>query len=159
MENQSDLRDLYQQMIIDHSKKPHNFKVLPNANHTVEGFNPLCGDKIKFYMASGDGLIKEVAFEGSGCAISVASASMMTDAVKGKTTEQAQNLFSDMQKVLTGTAGLEFNYSSLPGNLSVFSGIYEFPARVKCATLPWYALKAAIDSDKKTVSTEEENAS
>ncbi len=152
-----DLRDLYQQVIIDHSKSPRNFKQLDEHNHNVvtkEGFNPLCGDKIKLYMACDNGLIKEVAFQGSGCAISMASASMMTAAVKNRTTEQAQELFTNMKQMLTGNVVSGYDY----GNLGVFSGVSEFPVRVKCATLPWHTLNAAIMKADGTVSTEEENA-
>ena len=153
----SDLRDLYQEVIIDHSKNPRNFRALDKANHTAEGFNPLCGDRMKLYLLIKNDLIQDIAFQGSGCAISKASASMMTSAVKGKNTKDADELFQEFHQLLSGKKH-SHNDSKL-GKLSVFSGVSEFPMRVKCATLAWHTLKAGMETDGKVVSTEEENAS
>jgi len=149
-----ELRELYQEMILEHSKKPRNFQVLAHANHTAEGFNPLCGDKFKLYLQIEGDTIKDLGFQGSGCAISKASASMMTASVKGKTKAGAQALFGEFHKMLSGLPGTKFDESKL-GKLSVFSGVSEFPVRVKCATLAWHTLRAGMDSDGKVVSTEE----
>ncbi len=151
----SDLRDLYQEVILDHSKNPRNFRVLDQANHTAEGFNPLCGDRLKLYLKIDQDQIKEIAFQGSGCAISKASASMMTSTVKGKSTKEAEAIFHEFHQMLSGKNNSS-NHSKL-GKLSVFSGVNEFPVRVKCATLAWHTLHAGIESNGKVVSTEEEN--
>ena len=152
----SDLRDLYQEVILDHSKNPRNFRVLEHANHMAEGFNPLCGDKLKLYLAIDSDQIKDIGFQGSGCAISKASASMMTAAIKGKTTKEADSIFQEFHQMLSGKNHAA-NHSKL-GKLSVFSGVSEFPVRVKCATLAWHTLKAGMETSGKVVSTEEENA-
>ncbi|MBI4395194.1 MAG: SUF system NifU family Fe-S cluster assembly protein [Candidatus Omnitrophica bacterium] len=149
----SELRELYQELILEHSKKPRNFRVLEGANHTAEGFNPLCGDKIKLYLEIEDGRVKDIGFQGSGCAISKASASMMTASVKGKSVSETQTLFSEFHKMLSGKESTEFDETKL-GKLSVFSGVSEFPVRVKCATLAWHTLKAGMESSGKTVTTE-----
>jgi nitrogen fixation protein NifU and related proteins len=148
-----DLRDLYQEVILDHSKRPRNFKPLPGANRTAEGYNPLCGDREKVYLNLEGDVLKDVSFQGAGCAISTASASMMTERVKGMTTEQAEALFTKFHDLITSPTG--------PGNggpelekLEVFSGVREYPVRIKCATLPWHTLKAALRGDSGTVSTE-----
>lgn len=148
----SELSELYQQVILDHNKKPRNFRKLENANHTAEGYNPLCGDHLTIYLDLEDGLVKEVGFEGSGCAISKASASMMTQAVKGKSKEQAESLFKEFHSMVTGELNEEIEENSL-GNLKIFSGVREFPVRVKCATLPWHTLHAALNREDQ-VSTE-----
>ena len=148
----SELSELYQQVILDHNKKPRNFRKLENANHTADGYNPLCGDQLTIYLDLEDGLVKEVGFEGSGCAISKASASMMTQAVKGKSKEQAENLFQEFHSMVTGELNEETEENQL-GNLKIFAGVREFPVRVKCATLPWHTLHAALNKQEQ-VSTE-----
>ena len=148
----SELSELYQQVILDHNKKPRNFRKLENANHTADGYNPLCGDQLTIYLDLEDGLVKEVGFEGSGCAISKASASMMTQAVKGKSKEQAERLFQEFHSMVTGELNEEIEENSL-GNLKIFAGVREFPVRVKCATLPWHTLHAALNKQEQ-VSTE-----
>jgi len=144
----TDLRDLYQDLILDHGKRPHNFHVLEGANHEALGHNPLCGDRLMLYLAvDEDKIVRDAAFQGSGCAISVASASMMTDMVKGKTLPQIETLFNYMHKGCTGevtaTTGLDPDDVS---RLQALSGVRHYPMRVKCATLPWTALIAALDS-------------
>ncbi len=148
----SELSELYQQVILDHNKKPRNFRKLENANHTADGYNPLCGDQLTIYLDLEDGLVKEVGFEGSGCAISKASASMMTQAVKGKSKEQAENLFQEFHSMVTGELNEETEENNL-GNLKIFAGVREFPVRVKCATLAWHTLHAALNKQDQ-VSTE-----
>lgn len=148
----SELSELYQQVILDHNKKPRNFHKLENANHSAEGFNPLCGDHLTVYLALENDAVKDVSFEGSGCAISKAAASMMTQAVKGKTKEQAETLFGEFHRMVTGDLDDELEQSGL-GNLRIFAGVREFPVRVKCATLPWHTLHAALNNTEK-VSTE-----
>ena len=148
----SDLRELYQEVILDHHKKPHNFRKQENARH-VEGFNPLCGDKVTVYVKLDGDVIRDVSFEGSGCAISTASASMMTDSLKGKTRAEAEELFKRFHDVVTGKSP-EDDEEKL-GKLTVFSGVREFPVRVKCATLPWHTFHAALEGEEdRTVSTE-----
>ena len=137
----SDLRDLYQEVILDHNRRPHNFRVIDPATAKQEGYNPLCGDRLTLYLTVEDGVIKDVAFQGSGCAISKASASLMTDAVKGKTVAEARSLFDRFHQMITSPPG-----SALPelGKLSVLAGVRDFPTRVKCAGLAWHTLKAAV---------------
>jgi nitrogen fixation NifU-like protein len=147
----SDLRELYQEVILDHHKKPRNFRKQENARH-VEGFNPLCGDKVTVYVKLEGDVIRDVSFEGSGCAISTASASMMTDSLKGKTRVEAEELFKRFHDVVTGKSADD---EEKLGKLTVFSGVREFPVRVKCATLPWHTFHAALEGEEdKTVSTE-----
>ena len=148
----SELSELYQQVILDHNKKPRNFRKLETASHTAEGYNPLCGDQLIVYLNVEDDLVKEVAFEGSGCAISKASASMMTQAVKGKSKEQAEKLFNEFHSMVTGELNEETEENTL-GNLKIFAGVREFPVRVKCATLAWHTLHAALNK-KDQVTTE-----
>ena len=148
----SELSELYQQVILDHNKKPRNFRKLENANHTADGYNPLCGDQLTIYLDLEDGLVKEVGFEGSGCAISKASASMMTQAVKGKSKEQIEKLFKEFHSMVTGELDEESDENHL-GNLKIFAGVREFPVRVKCATLPWHTMHAALHNQDH-VSTE-----
>jgi nitrogen fixation NifU-like protein len=150
----SELQELYHELIIDHGRKPRNFMVLPNANYVKEGFNPLCGDKITLYLDKKEGVIERASFQGSGCAISMASASLLTEAVKGKTIEQAQILFNNFHAMLVH-ADSQQDYSSL-GKLAVLSGVGEYPARVKCATLAWHTLIAAIEENVNPVTTEVE---
>jgi nitrogen fixation protein NifU and related proteins len=147
----SELRELYQEVILEHSKKPRNFRAVENANHKAEGFNPLCGDHFTIYLDLEDGAIKDIGFQGSGCAISKASASMMTQTLKGKSAAEAEALFSKFHDVVTGQA--EGNEENL-GKLAVFAGVSEFPLRVKCATLAWHALRAALHGKQEAVSTE-----
>src|ERR1700760_3042703 len=131
----SDLRELYQDVILEHSKAPRNYRELPAANHKAEGFNPLCGDHFTIYLDLEEGSIRDVTFQGAGCAISKASASMMTQTVKGKSKEEAEQLFERFHSMVTGHA--EGSEASL-GKLAVFAGVSEFPVRVKCATLAWH---------------------
>ncbi len=148
----SELSELYQQVILDHNKKPRNFRKLENANHSAEGFNPLCGDQLTVYLSLEDDAVKEITFEGSGCAISKAAASMMTQAVKGKSKQEAEQLFSEFHGMVTGELDEETAPNGL-GNLKIFSGVREFPVRVKCASLPWHTMHAALNN-QELVSTE-----
>jgi len=150
----SDMRDLYQEFILDHHKKPRNYGKLDGANRESEGYNPLCGDRITIYLAVEDGIIKEVAWEGSGCAICTASASVMTEVLKGKSVEVAEELFGKFRDLVTGDPCETPSIKGL-GKLAVFFGVREFPVRVKCATLPWHTLQAALHKRDKTPSTEE----
>jgi nitrogen fixation NifU-like protein len=147
----SDLRELYQEVILDHNKRPRNFHKLEEANRTAEGHNPLCGDNVTIYLKLEDGVIQDISFEGSGCAISKASASMMTAVLKGKTEAEAETLFEDFHRLVTGEA--EGDPETL-GKLAVFSGVREFPARVKCASLAWHTLHAALEAQETPVTTE-----
>ena len=147
----SELRELYQQVILDHNRKPRNFRALENANRTAEGNNPLCGDRITLALRVEDGRIADAAFQGSGCAISKAAASLMTGAVIGKRPEEAEALFDRVRAMLTGESN--GNGGDL-GKLAVFAGVREFPARIKCATLAWHTLHAALRGVPEAVSTE-----
>lgn len=147
----SDLRQLYQELILDHNKKPRNFRKMEDADHHAEGYNPLCGDKVTVYLKVEGGVVKDISFEGSGCAISTASASMMTTALKGKTTAEAAALFEKFHRMLTGRG--EAGGAEL-GKLAVFSGVCEFPIRVKCATLAWHTFHAALQGAAEPVTTE-----
>jgi nitrogen fixation protein NifU and related proteins len=149
----SDLRELYQELIIDHSKRPRNFKVLETANRKLEGYNPLCGDKITLFLELEHDRVKNVSFQGSGCAISTASASVMTESIKGKTLAEVEALFEVFHQMVMGKPPAAGNVPEL-GKLAVFSGVSEFPARVKCATLAWHTLHAALQGTGETVSTE-----
>ena len=144
----SELSELYQQVILDHNKKPRNYRKLEDANFSAEGYNPLCGDQLTVYMNLEDDVVKDVGFEGSGCAISKASASMMTQAVKGKSKEEAENLFKEFHSMVTGEFDEETEDNSL-GNLKIFAGVREFPVRVKCATLPWHTMHAALNKQER----------
>lgn len=148
----SELSELYQQVILDHNKKPRNFHKLDEANHKAEGSNPLCGDQLTVYAEVEDDTLKDVSFEGSGCAISKAAASMMTVAVKGKTKQDAETLFNEFHRMVTGELDEENEPNAL-GHLTIFAGVREFPVRVKCASLAWHTLKAALN-DESLVSTE-----
>lgn len=145
-----DLRELYQEVILDHSRSPRNFCELETANRQADGYNPLCGDRLKLFLTVDGDVVKEAAFKGSGCAISTASASMMTEAVKGKSLEEADRLFDAFHNLVTGQ---DSNGENL-GKLTIFSGLRDFPTRVKCATLAWHTLKAACHNAGKMVSTE-----
>jgi nitrogen fixation NifU-like protein len=148
----ADLRELYQQVILDHNKNPRNFRELANATSRVEGYNPLCGDHYTIYLQVDGDTIKDVSFTGNGCAISKASASVMSSTVKGKSKEYANQLFETFHKLVTGdSSGLD---AAELGRLAAFSGVSEFPARVKCATLAWHTLRTALEGEKDTVSTE-----
>jgi len=149
----SDLRELYQTTILDHNRKPRNFQVPEGANRDAEGVNPLCGDKVSVHLTLEDGVVRDVGFQGSGCAISTASASMMTEAVKGKSAEEALALFERFHELVTGPA-TELPHTDGVGKLVVFAGVREYPMRVKCATLAWHTLKAALEGSAKTVRTE-----
>ena len=146
-----DLNDLYQQVILDHSRSPRNFKKLDGANRVARGHNPLCGDRITIYLHLDGNVISDISFEGSGCAISKASASVMTTTLKGKTIAEAQKLFGQFRQLVTTDKpdGEEL------GKLAVFAGVHKFPARVKCAILAWHALESALEGRPCTVTTEE----
>lgn len=148
----SELSDLYQQVILDHNKNPRNFKKLEAANRTADGHNPLCGDQLTVYMKLEDDKVEDVSFEGSGCAISKAAASMMTQSVKGKTLKEAESLFNEFHQMVTGELDEETTPNSL-GKLKIFAGVRDYPARVKCASLSWHTMHAALE-DKGVVSTE-----
>jgi nitrogen fixation NifU-like protein len=150
----SELSELYQQVILDHNKKPRNFRRLETANHSAEGYNPLCGDQLTVYLNLEDNAVKEISFQGSGCAISKAAASMMTQAVKGKSKQEAEQLFNSFHEMVTGDeVEDEETIAKRLGNLRVFSGVREFPVRVKCATLAWHTMHAALNN-QQTTSTE-----
>lgn len=156
----SDLSDLYQEVILDHNKRPRNFRAIDRPSHTAEGYNPLCGDRLHLFVRVEDDMIADVGFQGSGCAISKASASLMTDAVKGRTVAEARALFDRFHRMVTTPPDAAVEDM---GKLSVLSGVREFPVRVKCASLAWHTLKAALDRDavagddarEATVSTED----
>ncbi|MHB8853398.1 MAG: Fe-S cluster assembly sulfur transfer protein SufU [Ignavibacteriaceae bacterium] len=149
----AELKELYQQVILDHNKNPRNFKKIENANHFAEGYNPLCGDRLNIYVELEGGTIKDISFQGSGCAISKASASLMSSIVKGLPIEEAERLFEKFQAVITGKITDEENIEEI-GKLAVFAGVKEFPSRVKCASLAWHTMIAAFKQEEKSVSTE-----
>jgi nitrogen fixation NifU-like protein len=150
----SDLRELYQTTILDHNKKPRNFRRLPDANREADGFNPLCGDKVTVYLTVDEaGVVQEVGFQGSGCAISTASASMMTQVVQGKTEAEILELFDRFHDLITGEPKQETELQEL-GKLVVFSGVREYPMRVKCATLAWHTLRSAVRGSGEVAKTE-----
>ena len=147
----SELTDLYQEVILDHNRRPHNFRAIEGATKQ-EGYNPLCGDRLTLYVAMDGGVIKDVAFQGSGCAISKASASLMTDALKGKTADEARALFEQFHAMITSDHSVP---AADLGKLSVLAGVREFPTRIKCASLAWHTMKAAVAHDSDApVSTE-----
>ena len=148
----SALRELYQEVIVDHSKHPRNYGVLADANLKKEGYNPLCGDKVTVYLREENNTIAQLQFEGCGCAISMSSASLMTEALQGKSREDIQMIFKDFHQLIT--QGHEAVLEEKLGKLAVLAGVAEFPARVKCALLAWHTLKAALAGDHFTVSTE-----
>jgi len=147
-----DLKDLYRDVIVDHNRSPRNFRQIEPPRRVADGHNPLCGDKLRVYLRVTDDTIEDVAFEGSGCAISVASASMMTETLKGKTEEEALALFERIHGLLTGAQGSQDNVQSL-GKLAALSGVREYPTRVKCASLCWHTMKSAL-TDGDSVTTE-----
>lgn len=141
-----DLKDLYHEIIVDHNRRPRNFRRLENANRMSEGYNPLCGDKLKLYLHVEDDTIEDLAFEGSGCAISTASASLLTEVLKGKPVKEAEALFTRMHDLLTGRGG-EVDTDEL-GKLAALEGVKDYPSRVKCATLCWHTLQAALQGEE-----------
>jgi nitrogen fixation NifU-like protein len=148
-----ELRELYQQVILDHNKSPRNFRQMENATQYAEGFNPLCGDHIDIYLLIEDGIVKDVSFKGEGCAISKASASLMTSILKGKTKEEAEKLFEKFHDLVTGKLGDNPDIEEL-GKLAVFAGVQEFPVRVKCASLAWHTMMNALKGKQAKVTTE-----
>jgi nitrogen fixation NifU-like protein len=154
--NSEELRELYRELILDHARSPRHFGKLPDASHTAEGINPLCGDKLKMYFRiDGDDRISDACFEGSGCAISVASASLLTETVIGLDTEEALRYFSALVARLAGDGAVDSNDSGINlGKLRALEGVKEFPSRVKCATLAWHALNSAIHHESQPASTE-----
>lgn len=148
-----DIQDLYQELIVDHSRRPRHFHPLTNANRKAEGFNPLCGDKLTVYMRVENGVIKDLAFEGSGCAISVASASLMTQQLTGKTEKEAEQLFNSFHDMVTAEGDDAAMHNDL-GKLTVLAGVRQYPSRIKCATLCWHTLNAALNQMSDTVATE-----
>ena len=147
-----DLSDLYQEVILDHSRNPRNYGINDNYSRTARGNNPLCGDRVSIFLNIKDGNITDVSFDARGCAISLASASMMTEMIKGKTTDEARSLCSRFHSVITDEKGMSF--SADMEELSALSGVRNFPTRIKCATLAWYAMTAALDGDNDEVKTE-----
>ena len=143
----SELNDLYQEVILDHNRRPHNFRVIDNASAKQEGYNPLCGDRLTLFLTLDGEVIKDAAFQGTGCAISKASASLMTDALKGKTVPEARELFDRFHEMITSEPGTP---TADLGKLSVFAGVREFPTRIKCASLAWHTMKAAVADDPST---------
>lgn len=149
----SDLRELYQQVILDHGRSPRNFAKCDTANHIKVGYNPVCGDQLTLYITEADGVINDVVFDGVGCAISMASASLMSQALKGKTLAEADQLFECFHKLVAEDGDVNLIKDKL-GKLVVLAGVAEFPARVKCATLAWHTMQAAIHDSQESVSTE-----
>lgn len=151
----SALNEIYQEVILDHYRKPRNYSAMPEANHQAGGHNPLCGDRVTIFLEVEDGIVKNATFQGAGCAISTASASMMTDAVRGKTVEEAQALFRRFHDMLTGRGAVDSDIEDDLGKLEALAGVREIPIRVKCATLAWHTMKAALESQASApVSTE-----
>jgi len=149
-----DLKDLYQEVIIDHNRSPRNFGKLENPTQVAEGYNPLCGDKLNLYLTTKGGLITDVSFDGSGCAISVASASLMTDSLKGKTIEEAEQLFENFHDLIMKEEKPDQEQMQSLGKLVALAGVKEYPARVKCATLCWHTLHSALQGDNIAATTE-----
>ena len=147
----AELRDLYQEVILEHAKAPRNYREQPEPAAKAEGYNPLCGDRCTVFINTQGGVIKDISFQGNGCAISKASASMMTQSLKGKTLQEAEEMFKSFHGLVTGR---EREGAADVGKLKVFAGVSEFPARVKCATLAWHTLEAALHGDQKSVTTE-----
>ena len=149
----AELKELYQQVILDHNKSPRNFGKLEHANQTAEGYNPLCGDKVNIYLEIENNIIKDISFQSSGCAISRASSSLMSSAIKGKTREEAEIIFSKFHDLIIGKLDEDKSSEEL-GKLAVFAGVKDFPSRVKCASLPWHTMMDALRPDDKKVATE-----
>jgi len=150
----SELDDLYQEVILDHNKSPRNFRVMAAANRRAEGYNPLCGDQVTVFVQVEDGVIKDISFQGSGCAISKASASMMTSELKGKPESAAHELFEKVHHMLTGEPGEADRGSERVGKLAILSGVCKFPARVKCASLAWHTMESALKGENQPAKTE-----
>lgn len=148
-----DLEDLYQEVVMDHSRRPRNFRKLKSANRTAEGFNPLCGDQITLYLTVEDGLITDIGFEGTGCAISKASASMLTESVKGVSEEEAERTFKAFRGMVTRAPGEDYDADTL-GDLEILGGVAAYPVRIKCATLSWHTLHAALAKEEAPARTE-----
>ena len=148
-----ELRELYQQVILDHNKSPRNFRVIEHPTQEADGYNPLCGDSIHIYLEMENDIVKDVSFQGSGCAISKASASLMTSILKGKTKEEAEKLFNNFHDLVTGKLGDNSGTDEL-GKLAVFTGVQEFPVRVKCASLAWHTMISALNKRGEKVTTE-----
>jgi nitrogen fixation protein NifU and related proteins len=148
----SDVRELYQQLIVDHSRSPRNCRAITGADLSAEGFNPLCGDHVTLFVKLDDGKVRDISFQGNGCAISTASASLLTEVLKGKTRQEAEALFGKFHDLVTGRGNGQ--PAAELGKLRVFAGVSEFPVRVKCATLVWHTLKAAFEKMEEPVSTE-----
>jgi nitrogen fixation NifU-like protein len=146
------LRELYQEVVFDHNRNPRNFRAIEDADRKIEGFNPLCGDRITLYLKLDGDHIADIGFQGQGCAISTASASLMTELVKGKTLDEAEKLFAAFHRIVTGQDD-SLKLEEL-GKLAVLAGVRQYPSRIKCATLPWHSLEAAIKGEAETVSTE-----
>lgn len=146
----NDLRDLYQEVILDHNKRPRNFRIIEQPTHRAEGVNPLCGDRINVYLNIENEIIKDITFQGAGCAISSASASLMTEALKGKPIGEVEHLFEAFHNVVTSDCECPRGL----GKLSVLAGVRDYPSRVKCATLAWHAVRAALEKRKEPVATE-----
>ena len=149
----NELRELYQELILDHSRRPRNLHGMPAASHRAEGYNPLCGDRATVYLQVEDGVVKQASFEGAGCSISTASASMMTDALRGKTVAEAKALFERFHELVTSDPSRAAEVAPELGKLAVFQGVHEFPMRVKCASLAWHTMKSALEGGG-TASTE-----
>ena len=150
-----DWRELYQELILDHNRRPRNFHRPAAANRQAQGYNSLCGDRVTLYLKLEDGIIADIGFQGAGCAISTASASLLTERLKGKTTAEAEALFQRMHGMLTGAAPPAADSQPELGKLQALAGVAEFPTRVKCATLAWHTLRAALAGGADEVSTEE----
>ena len=148
-----ELRELYQEVILDHNKSPRNYREMEDPTQDAEGYNPLCGDTVHIYLKVNDGIVTDVSFQGAGCAISKASASLMTSEIKGKTKEEAEKIFKNFHDMITGNLGENPDMNKL-GKLAVFSGVQEFPVRVKCATLAWHTMNSALNENGSTVTTE-----
>jgi nitrogen fixation NifU-like protein len=149
----ADLRELYQEVILDHHKRPRNCRKPDDANKQADGFNPLCGDKVSVFVRMEDGVVRDIAFQGSGCAISTASASIMTESLKGKSEAEVAQIFERFHDLVTGKTPIDGDNSGL-GKLAVFAGVRDYPVRVKCATLAWHTMRAALKGSRETVATE-----
>jgi nitrogen fixation NifU-like protein len=148
-----ELRELYQEMILDHYKSPRNRRRIDAANHHAEGYNPLCGDRVTIYLLLKDNTIQDISFEGSGCAICTASSSLMTEVLNGKTLDEAGDYFGTFHDLVTADPTVDPDFEGL-GKLAIFAGVREYPIRVKCATLPWHTFHAALEDESETVTTE-----
>lgn len=150
----SELDELYQEVILDHNRSPRNYRTMANANRKAQGYNPLCGDQVTVYVNLDEGIIKDISFQGSGCAISKASASMMTAELKGKTEAEAKELFENVHRMLTGESNKNGRQDGGVGKLAILSGVFKFPARVKCASLAWHTVNSALKGGEGVASTE-----